>query len=119
MNQAETQPALIIKPTVGRKVWYRPSKHDVAGIGGMTVAGHIGAGAPDPALTQPLDATVLAVWGDRMINVTIRDAYGKVFNKTSVTLLQPGDEPPKDADGNHVGGYCEWMPYQTAQAAKQ
>lgn len=108
----------IIKPTVGRKVWYRPSAHDVAGVGGMSVAGFSGPGAPDPEKTQPLDGTVTAVWGDRMINVTIRDVYGKVFNKTSATLLQPGDPVPADAQGNPVGGYCEWMPYQVAQTEK-
>lgn len=98
----------MITPTVGRKVWYRPSKNDLIGLGAMSTA-----------LNQPLDATILAVWGDRCINVQVLDIVGKAFTKTSVTLIQEGDATPKDADGNAVGGYVEWMPYQTTQAKKQ
>jgi hypothetical protein len=68
---------------------------------------------------QPLDATVLAVWGDRCINLLVIDIMGKQFPVLSCTLLQDGDEPPKDADGKAIGRYAEWMPYQTAQAAKE
>lgn len=96
----------MIKPTVGRKVWYRPSKSDQTGPIPMTFAG------------QPLDATIIAVWGDRMVNLLVIDVYGKAFPVLSCTLLQDGDEPQKDADGNIVGRYAEWMPYQSAQAAK-
>lgn len=109
MNQAETQPAQVaIKPSVGRKVWYRPSASDLTGPVPMTKSGE-----------QPLDATVLAVWGDRCVNVLVTDVVGRQFPVLSVTLLQPGDEPPKDAKGEVMGRYVEWMPYQTAQAAKQ
>ena len=106
----------VIEPSVGRKVWYRPSAHDLLGVGAMQVAGS------HPNI-QPLDATVLAVWGPRMVNVVVYDIYGKPFTKTSCTLVQPGDMPPmqgpKDADGNPTpGGYVEWMPYQQGQAAK-
>lgn len=103
----------VITPTVGRKVWYRPADFDLKGVGQMSVAHN-----------QPLDATVLAVWGDRMINVLVLDVYGKPFTKTSVRLVQGGDTPPMhgplDKDGKPTpGGYCEWMPYQSAQAAKE
>jgi len=108
----QTPLASVITPTVGRKVWYRPSKADLLGPKPMTVAGSIEAGT-----AQPLDATVVAVWGDRMINVLVLDVYGQPFTKTSVTLIQPGDNPDVDADGVPFGGYCEWMPYQV-QAAK-
>lgn len=101
----------VITPTVGRKVWYRPSKNDTAGRFGMVVAGS----AENP---QPLDATVTAVWGDRMVNLAVLDAYGKPFALTSVTLVQPGDNPAVDAEGVPFGGYCEWMPYQAKQAEK-
>lgn len=97
----------IIKPTVGRKVWYRPSAHDLIGLGSMTVS---------PG--QPLDATVVAVWSDRCVNVQVLDVHGKAYTKTSVTLKQAGDQIPADKDGNEVGGYVEWMPYQQGQAAK-
>lgn len=102
----------MIEPSVGRKVWYRPAAHDLIGVGAMQVA-----------IGQPLDATVLAVWGPRMVNVQVLDLYGKPYTKTSCTLVQDGDTPPmqgpKDVDGNPTpGGYVEWMPYQKGQAAK-
>ena len=97
----------VIKPTVGRKVWYRPSKNDQTGPIPMSCA----AG-------QPLDATVVAVWGDRIVNVLVLDAYGRPFTKTSIPLLQEGDIPTLDADDKPVGGYVEWMPYQQGQAKK-
>lgn len=71
---------------------------------------------------QPLDATVLAVWGDRLINAEVVDTMGKHFVKMSATLVQEGDTLPTfgqaDAEGNRTpGGYFQWMPYQQAQAA--
>lgn len=98
----------IIPPTVGRKVYYRPSKHDTIGVGAMNVS-------PD----QPLDATILAVWGERCVNVQVLDIMGKPFTKTSALLLQPGDPQPVDLDGNDAGGYVEWMPFQVGQAKAQ
>lgn len=102
----------MIKPTIGRKVWYRPSAQDMAGNFGMRVAGG----------DQPLDATVIAVWGDRMVNLDVIDIYGKHFALTSVKLLQDDDQPargPAAEDGTPgpiLGGYAEWMPYQVGQA---
>lgn len=96
-----------ITPTVGRRVWYRPSAFDKSGPGGMTAV-----------KDQPLDAGVVAVWSDRCINVVVTDILGKTFGKHSVQLIQEGDPKPVDADGNDVGGYCEWMPYQQSQSAK-
>lgn len=102
----------MIAPTVSRKVWYRPSAFDLKGPGGMVCA-----------TGQPLDATVIAVWGDRMVNLLVVDIMGKVIPKLSVTLVQEGDPTPmqgvEDKDGNPTpGGYAEWMPYQTGQAKK-
>lgn len=105
----------VITPTVGRKVWYRPSKSDLIGLGAMVCS----VNADKPTEGQPLDATVLAVWGDRCVNVQVLDIMGKPFTKTSVSLLQPGDQPPVDFEGKAVGGYVEWMPYQQTQAAKE
>ena len=102
----------MIKPTVGRKVWYRPSEGDLVGPLPMTMAGN-------PRYNpQPLDATILAVWGDRCVNVLVFDIMGKPFTKAAVTLLQEGDKPACDIDGSPVYGYVEWMPFQQAQAAK-
>jgi hypothetical protein len=69
-------------------------------------------------LDMPLDATIVDVHGDRMVNLVIFDSYGKQFNKTSVTLIQEGDAIPLGAESKPVGGYCEWMPYQNGQAKK-
>lgn len=91
----------MIKPTVGRKVWYRPSADDIAGTTGMEVNGK-----------EPLDATVVAVWGDRLVNLAIFDIYAKVHERRSVTLVQEGDDVPEG------GRYAEWMPYQVGQAKK-
>lgn len=89
---------LLIHPTVGRKVWYRPGPQDrhshMQWIDG-----------------EPLDATILAVHGDRCINAQVLDINGTAFVRRSWPLVQPGDEAPD-------GSYFEWMPYQTGQAAK-
>lgn len=95
----------MIKPTVGRKVWYRPSRFDATGPGHMTFGGD-----------QPLDATIIAVWGDRMVNVLVTDVMGKQFPVLSAVLLQDDDKPQIDAEGRAMRGYVEWMPYQQGQA---
>lgn len=95
----------MIKPTVGRKVWYWPSTQDKSGT------------FPVQQVTgQPLDATIIAVWSDRMVNVMVTDIAGKQFPVLSCTLLQPGDPVPAYADGQVAGRYVEWMPYQQGQA---
>jgi len=89
----------LIKPTVGRDVWYRPTQADTQGIGRMfTLPG------------QPLAAKVLAVWGDRMVNVQVTDIGGRQFPITSCPLVQEGDPVPDQ------GGYVEWMPFQLGRA---
>ncbi|KAI3597699.1 hypothetical protein D8I24_6515 [Cupriavidus necator H850] len=98
----------LIKPTVGRKVWYRPSTTDTTGPKPMIVS-----------TGQPLDATVIAVWGDRCVNLLVVDIVGNHFPVLSCTLLQDDDVPGVDADGKTVGRYAEWMPYQVAQATKE
>jgi len=97
----------MIAPTVGRKVWYRPSEQDIAGTSGNS------AKKMEVATGQPLDATVTAVWGDRCVNLAIFDIYANVHDRRSVTLVQEGDVVPAS------GRYAEWMPYQTAQAKKE
>lgn len=110
---AATVKPTIIHPTVGRKVHYWPSHSDLQGPKPM----HITNG-------QPLDATVLAVWGDRCVNLLVVDISGETFPKLSATLVQEGDAKPhfgtEDAEGLRTpGGYAEWMPYQTGQAKAQ
>lgn len=100
----------VITPTVGRKVWFRQN-----GIKALQEAGVLEY-LPTPLIVnggdQPLDATVVYVWNDRCVNLTILDHSGHPFIATSVPLLQDGDEKPAS------GFYCEWMPYQKGQAAK-
>ena len=88
----------VIPPTVGRVVLFVPKK-DSYEFGYCILAG------------RPHAATVATVHGDRCVNLSIVDANGKQFSRTSVTLRQPDDEAPG-------GDYCEWMPYQIGQAAK-
>jgi hypothetical protein len=89
----------MIKPTIGRKVWFRPAA--VSTLNGKAVNHFI----PD----QPFDATIVCVWGDRMVNLLVVDHGGETHAVRSVTLRQEGDNQPG-------GMYCEWMPYQTGQA---
>lgn len=88
---------MIIKPTVGRKIWYSPSTlfDDPPKIG-----------------EQPFDATIVYVWDDKLVNLRVTDHNGNTFARGNVTLLQEGDAP------NPEGGHCYWMPYQKGQAAK-
>lgn len=101
----------MIKPTVGRKVWYYVSKNDVAGPIPMVTQG-----SREAETLQPLDATVIAVWGDRMVNLLVTDIMGHQFPVLSCALLQDDDEPQKDTEGNVAGRYAVWMPYQVGQA---
>lgn len=85
----------MIKPTVGRVVWYHPCETDPG---------------PNPS-DQPLCALVAHVWSDTCVNLAIFDANGSTYSKTSVLLLQDEMERPG-------ANYAEWMPYQKGQAAK-
>lgn len=91
-----------ITPTVGRKVWYRPSEQERVGENAMTVA---------PG--EPLDATVVAVWNDNCVNLVIFDANGMKHVRCSAYLRQGEDSLP-----DWVSAYAEWMPYQIGQAKK-
>lgn len=94
----------MIKPTIGRRVWYWPSQQDK----GLTES------PPKSIMTanlsQPCDAGICCVWGDRCVNLTVADHNGNMHSRWSVPLLQPGDLIP---DG---GGYATWMDYQVANA---
>lgn len=94
----------MITPTVGRKVWYRHNDSGPVSLGNNTVLN------PAEFSDQPMDATIVYVWNNRMVNLSIMDHYGNRFNRTSVPLVQEGDEEPT------LAGYAEWMPYQQGQA---
>lgn len=81
----------MIKPTIGRVVWYWVAK-------------------PSPQ-QQPLAAIVANVIDDGHVNLSVFDAEGNQRGETNVPLVQ---EEGVEVVGSH---YCEWMPYQKAVAA--
>lgn len=87
----------MITPTNGRVVLFTPPTEGP----GMAYNG------------QPLAATVTHVWNDHMVNLSVFDANGEQYSRTSVPLIQ--DEEPKPTQGY----YCEWMPYQKQVASGQ
>lgn len=89
--------AFVIAPSVGRKVHFYPNG----------VNFHSTPYCIDPSV--PMDADVVYVWGDRMVNLNVRDHIGQVHAFTSITLRQPDDAIPS-------GAYAEWMPFQAQQA---
>lgn len=87
----------MIKPTVGRIVWfYNDAIHNRI-----------------VQRDQPLAAIVAYVWNDRLVNLHVIDADGVYHPVTSVQLVQEGDVYPTE------GMRCEWMPYQVGQAKKE
>jgi len=90
----------VIKPTIGRQVWYYP------GI--------------DPEISsnalseQPFAATVVHVNEDETINVQVLDHFGKPHFVANCVLAQADDKSDAPAGKHH----CAWMPYQKAQAAE-
>lgn len=84
--------SVIIKPTVGRVVWFYKY-------------------VPGNGYKGPLAAHICAAWGDACVNLMVIDEGGTPRGETSVRLIQDGDAPPE-------ANYCCWMPYQKGQAAK-
>lgn len=100
----------VIKPTIGRKLWYYPSDYD---RGLLLELEHKPAGVIEVLdEIQPCDADVCYVHGDRLVNLVVHDHFGRAYARTSVTLLQPGDTVPNG------GGYATWMPYQIEAALR-
>lgn len=88
--------ATVIKPTVGRMVYFYPDPD-------LDVRMNCTPG-------EPLTAIVCKVLGDRRVNLHVFDANGVSHaGVTSITLMQDGD--PKVE-----GRRCEWMQYQVGQA---
>lgn len=93
----------IIKPTVGRIVWYHPSN----------VLDSVLARFNTERQVDPMAAQIVGVDTDERVNLVVYDALGTQVVRLGVLLVQ------KDAPAPAEGGYCYWMPCQTAQAAKQ
>ena len=90
----------IITPTIGRKVWFHPNGLKLTDNGPLEVFDD----------KQALDATVVFVRGDRLVNLSVTDHGGQVHFVRCCILCQEDDGVPTD------GPYCEWMPYQVSQA---
>ena len=86
----------MIKPTIGRVVWFQPTKTTFEAL-----------------RPQPYPALICHVHSDNSINVGYFTEDGTPGKATMVKLVQEGD----DTSGLTTGGYAEWMPYQLAQAA--
>jgi hypothetical protein len=87
---------MMIKPTIGRVVWFTPPSNSAeAGFAGH--GGHMAA-------------IVAYVWSDTCVNLHVIDHNGNGHSRTSVPLVQEGEPKPE------LGYYCEWMPYQIGQA---
>lgn len=84
----------MIKPTVGRVVWFWPSAAEFLNN------------------DQPQAAQVAYVHSDRMVNLSVVNHNGEQRAQTSVALVQDGDKLPEQ------GSFCSWMPYQVGQAKK-
>jgi hypothetical protein len=93
-----TSTPTIIKPSVGRVVWYYPP----------TNSAESGFARPDDG--APLAAVIARVWSDTLLNLTVFDANGDPHSRTSVLLVQEDQATPEHR------GHCEWMPFQKGQA---
>lgn len=82
----------MIKPTIGRIVWYYSKRH-----------------LPD---WQPNAAIVAYINPDDTVNLAVFDSEGFQRSETDVFLFQGEGNRP---DNN----FCEWMPYQIGQAKKE
>ena len=87
----------IIKPTVGRVVWYWPTSADREDR--RSISG------------QPFAAQICGVHSDTCVNLGITDAEGRYFTRASIPLKQT----PR---GIGEDGCATWMPYQLGRAAK-
>ena len=87
----------IIAPSVGRIVWFYPTK-DTKDAAGKDI--------------QPHAAIVAFVHDDRKVNLSVIDHSG-VFGGgfVEIQLMQEGDPEPEKS-------HCRWMPYQLGQAKK-
>lgn len=95
----------MITPTVGRVVWFWPSKGLQDPVGAAKHFVYKDA-------SRPCAGIVAFVWSDDCVNLLVVDQEGNQHPFTSVRLIQ-GDEPRPEAQA-----FCEWMPYQKGQAAK-
>lgn len=85
----------MIKPTVGRVVWFWPNGVPLAAVD-----------------AQPHAALVTHVHGDECVNLAVFDANGNPYPRHSVMLHQDENVP------RPTSPHASWMPYQVGQAKK-
>ena len=95
---SEVKPTPIIKPTIGRRVWFRCND---------SFAKEKGIYRIDDV--QAMDAGIVYVHGDSMVNLIVTDHIGNTHAINSVALVDA-------SDGNSHAMWCEWMPYQKEQS---
>lgn len=84
----------MIKPTIGRVVWFWTCAGDAEKEG-----------------AQPNAALVTFVHSDECVNLAVFDREGDSKPYPAIQLWQGDGERPRSL-------HCEWMPYQKGQAAK-
>lgn len=84
----------MIKPTIGRVVWYWPG------------------GKPENPGSQPNAAIITHVFTDTNVNLSVFAANGTQYGEIGIELWQGEGQRP-------ASGHCEWMPYQKALAERE
>lgn len=89
----------MIKPTIGRVLWYYPSPYDTL---------------EQSSDKQPLAAIVARVWDTGLVTLMVIDPDGNTHARAHVRLVQEGDSTPPTTGS----AYATWMPFQIGQARK-
>jgi hypothetical protein len=103
--QTPLTPRTVIKPTVGRKLYFQPAADHKQG----TAAGELVQLLDDPL--QPLDATIIHVGNEMFIDLYVIDHIGTAHFVPAVPLVQDGDPVPASM-------HAYWMPFQVSMAKK-
>ena len=98
-------PEVLIKPTIGRRIWFWPGQLDLYAARPMRQV------SPE----QPFDAGVVYVHSDTCVNLQVTDHMGGIWFREKVRILQEGD----DHDEHEFLGVAQWMHYQAGQAARE
>lgn len=85
-------------PTIGRVVYYRPSRNEVL---------RQNINQFDPL--QPFRADVVFVNLDNSVNLTVCDHAGQSLSREGIPFFETAQDTPDSV-------HAHWMPYQVAQA---
>lgn len=96
---------VLIKPTIGRRIWFWPGQVDLLTAAPMRQV------APE----QPFDAGIIYVYGDTCVNLQITDHQGGIWFRERVSILLEGE----DQHPGNPYGVAQWMHYQVGQAARE